>query len=380
MDKAFLRPRLCGGRFNDGGIPLEVLPDLLALQELVADVARSEYLREHPSERKAPPGFAENLKLKLTAIRPGSAIAEISFAHSKPALPGVPDVSDETPEFETYARQAADKIRDVIDAGQSDEALPGGLPSGFRKHLKKLGRSLGEEERIEFESPSSPSPTVLTPQICNRLVERLSVQEEFAPGTFLGRVPELDHDRRRFEFWPTGGSKIPVRLPDSHRETLMEAFNKFWNESKVSLTGHGVVGDDGKLLRLESIQDVRVLQPLDLEAQIDEIANLRDGWLDGDGAAPDQAGLEWFSTKFADLYPNDLPPAYLYPTPEGGLQAEWSVNGWELALEVDLKSHISDWYETGPGDSSYTSKLNLDDNNDWKWFGDRLRAKSVSDQ
>ena len=235
MDKAFLRPRLCGGRFNDGGIPLEVLPDLQALQELVNDIARSEYLKEHPSQRQVPSGFAENLKLKLTAITAGSAVAEISFVDATPALPGVASLPDESPQYKTYARQAADKIHDVIEAGHSNRALPDGLPSGFRKRFKRLGQSLQGEERIEFESPGRRHPTALTRQTRERVLELLRTPEECELVTRLGRVPELDHDRGSFEFWPTGGSKITVSLPNSHRETLAKAFNGFWDEAKVSL-------------------------------------------------------------------------------------------------------------------------------------------------
>lgn len=90
MDKAFVRPRLCGGRIDDGGLPLlEVLPDLQALQESVVDVARCEYLRDHPDRRQVPSGFAEKLKLKLTAIEQGSAVAKISFDESAPTLASI---------------------------------------------------------------------------------------------------------------------------------------------------------------------------------------------------------------------------------------------------------------------------------------------------
>ena len=374
MDRAFLRPRLFGGRFNDGGIPLEVLPDLQALQDLVNDIARSAYLREHPNQRQVPSGFAEDLKLKLTAITAGSAVAEISFVKATPALPGVASLPDATPQYETYARQAADTIHDVIDAGQRDQALPIGLPSGFRKHFMKLGQSLQGEERIEFESPGRPRPTTLTVQTWKHLLEQLRVQDECELVTRRGRVPELDHDRRRFEFWPTGGSKITVSLPESYRETLARAFNGFWDEAKVSLTGQGIVGGDGKLVSLESIHDVKLLNRLDLDAQLDDLGTLRDGWLDGDGAALDRAGMKWFSTKFAELYPAELPLPYLYPTPEGGLQAEWSLHGCKMDLEVDLESHDGTWDETGPGDHAYALELDLDDHNDWASLCDRLRA------
>lgn len=222
--------------------------------------------------------------------------------------------------------------------------------------------------------------TTLTAQTRERLLEQLRVQDECSLVTFRGCVPELDHDRGSFEFWPIGGSKIRVSLPDSHRKTLVEAFNGFWEEARVLLTGLGLVSGDGKLQTLESIQDVQLLHPLDVNAQIDDLRTLRDGWLDGEGAALDSAGLQWFSEKFADLYPSDLRLPYLYATPAGGLQAEWSGDGCEMDLEIDLKTHGGAWDETGPGDRTHRLALNLDDRNDWARFGDRVRTLLGPDQ
>lgn len=140
-----------------------------------------------------------------------------------------------------------------------------------------------------------------------------------------------------------------------------------------------IVGSKSKLVPVESILESKTLEDLRLDTQLDELAALPDGWLDGDGAALDRVGLEWFGAKFADLYPADLPPAYLYPTPEGGLQVEWSVNSCELALEVDLKSRIGEWYETGPGDHSDAFELDLDKCSDWARFENRVRTMMGSD-
>ena len=126
---------------------------------------------------------------------------------------------------------------------------------------------------------------------------------------------------------------------------------------------------------LESIQDVQLLDALAVDAQLDDLGTLRDGWLDGDGTALDRAGLKWFSAMFGELYPTDLPLPHLYPTPVGGLQAEWSLRGCEIDLEVDLKTHDGTWDESGPGDDAYELELNLDDGNDWMRFGKRLRAR-----
>lgn len=72
--------------------------------------------------------------------------------------------------------------------------------------------------------------------------------------------------------------------------------------------------------------------------------------------------------------PFDLPTPYLYPTPEGGLQAEWSLGGSNMDLMVDLKAHRAEWDETGPEDHWNSFELDLDEHADWARFSNRVRT------
>ncbi len=63
--KEFWHPRLCGARFEDGTIPLQVLSDLTALREMVIDVAEWCYLSENPSRQRVSRGIADKIDLKL---------------------------------------------------------------------------------------------------------------------------------------------------------------------------------------------------------------------------------------------------------------------------------------------------------------------------
>ena len=117
-----------------------------------------------------------------------------------------------------------------------------------------------------------------------------------------------------------------------------------------------------------------------LDVQLQELAALRDGWLDGDGVAPDRVGLEWFEAQFADHYPVSLPTPYLYPTPDGGLQAEWSLAESRMDLTVDLKAHRGEWDETGPGEHWNAFELDLDKHADWVRLVRRVREMMGSDR
>lgn len=82
---------------------------------------------------------------------------------------------------------------------------------------------------------------------------------------------------------------------------------------------------------------------MNISQQIEEIALLKDGWLNSNGLAPNAESLKWLTTEFETKYDPSLLAPFLYPTAEGGVQAEWSGNNWEISLEIDLSSKKSEF-------------------------------------
>ena len=77
---------------------------------------------------------------------------------------------------------------------------------------------------------------------------------------------------------------------------------------------------------LDPLDDIALLDPLDVPAQLSELREMEDGWLDGEGVAPGHELLDWLSAQFDRCYPDDLALPHIYPTVEGGVQAEWSIS------------------------------------------------------
>lgn len=101
--------------------------------------------------------------------------------------------------------------------------------------------------------------------------------------------------------------------------------------------------------------------PEELEAlnrRIAELAELQPGWLDGDGASLAPAALRNARITLAELLRLGVPRPRIYPTPEGGIQAEWAAGDYEInitfepdgssaALAVNLGSGESRELENG---------------------------------
>jgi hypothetical protein len=108
----------------------------------------------------------------------------------------------------------------------------------------------------------------------------------------------------------------------------------------VRITGIGAFDVDHRLVRLDSIHDVSVLdnpQELSsLDSRLDEIAAVADGWLDGDGTAPDQSVIKRARRVLADLLIDfDVARPRLFPTPDGGVQAEWALDDRATTLTFE---------------------------------------------
>lgn len=129
-------------------------------------------------------------------------------------------------------------------------------------------------------------------------------------------------------------------------------------------------------LRLESIQRVTSPRPRDVPARLDEFRDMRDGWLEGGGLAPKSNELDWLSTVFERYYPDDVLLPYTYPTPEGGISMEWSVENNAVILDINLDAHSAEWlWFDRDSDDEFERTLNMDESADWQWLVSEIRSK-----
>lgn len=122
------------------------------------------------------------------------------------------------------------------------------------------------------------------------------------------------------------------------------------------------------------------LDPLDIETRLEELAQLQDGWLDGKGRAPDRASLIRLAQAFDERFGADLPLPHLYPTPEGGVQAEWTLGAWEVSLEIALPGLAADYQavHTATGETrEQTLLLAAEDGSGWAALNEKIDKLNV---
>jgi hypothetical protein len=366
----FLVPRLTGARFEGGAIPLEFLKDLAVLEEMIIEVAKAEFLKDHPGRERSPRGFTEGVEFKLTQIEDGSAKPIIGLFVAATTL--------FAPESQMYFERARESVISAIRAAeqsQQNQAITSYLPEKTLGYFDRIGRSLRGGEAMEFCTPKHTTPARLTKDTRRRLILASSAVKELTEETSVrGSVPEADQDDMSFEVQLVDGHKIKAPISAQHLDTILGAFNGYKSGTRVMLQGVGRFSRNERLLRFDTVEHVSILDPLDIPARLDELRLLKDGWHEGQGMAPTSEGLDWLSSMFGQYYPDELVYPYLYPTVEGGVRAEWTIMQNEVTLDIDLAAHKGSWHCLAMDtDQEEEFDLNLDCADDWKRMTGRIR-------
>lgn len=362
----FLKPRLIGSRFEGGVIPLEVLADFTALGEMIVEVAKWKFRKDNPSRKRVPRGFTDGITLKLTGIEDGSARPIIKLVVAAGML--------FPPSAQSYFEDARSAIIGAIHAAEQDKLITSFVPQKLLGYFDRFGRNLNEGEAIEFNDGAGQPATRLNKEIRRKLV--LASEEEEITDVIVchGSIPEMDQQAKTFHLRLLDGAIVKAKLTPQHFDTVMEAFTNYRENQRVCLVASVRFNRANRLQGIDSVEHISILDPLDIGVQIAELKLLKPGWMDGRGIAPSHSGLDWLMEATNKFYPDDLPLPYLYPTPEGGVQAEWPLKPWEISLEIDLDARVGNWHALNlDDDTEQIRTLNLDAASDWQWLNGEVR-------
>ena len=75
-----------------------------------------------------------------------------------------------------------------------------------------------------------------------------------------------------------------------------------------------------------------------------ELLDLAPAWLDGEGLPPSRDLLELVVEWLGAHQRNNVQQPRLFPTPEGGVEAEWRIGSLDLSIEFDPSSATAEWH------------------------------------
>lgn len=352
----FLKPRLVGKRFDGHSIPVEVLKDWAAFEGLVVEAARWLYLEEFPKRKRTPRGFARSFALHLTAVEPGSAVPVLEYTH-----PGAL-IGDQ---FAPWFEKARDRILATIEAAGRGQPIDDLLPKSLLAYFDQFGRSLRDDERVEFVRDAANDTVTYDNRVRKTLVLK-SATVYRTEESVRGSMSELDVKHLTFTLELVDGQRVIGQFSEELRDAAQNALQAY-GESLVMVEGAVVRDHLDNRKRIEQVTRIEPLDPLDVPARLESISLLRDGWLNGEGKRPQAEALGWLAKSWLELWPDDAPLPYVYPTPEGGVQMEWSfpVGSASLEVDFDLSQGQLVAVRTQSGELMQTLDVDLADADDW---------------
>lgn len=339
----FLKPVLRGGRFDTPSpvVPVEFLAEFAAYRALIVEVA-SALFREAHSRHRVPAGFEDSFQLSLAGIESGSTIpvlvrsvvlaANLALCPPELSAPGGQDIFD----------QARDRVAACVESVATTGKVPSDFPWVALRYFERFGERLKPGESIELRAPGSSSGPRYTVETKRLIAE--SRTKKTKPIVLVGMISGLDGNSRTFnldvrEPKERHYKRLPYR-PEMHAALVacLAQFSDNPVHSQARIVGTATCDKSDKLT---DIVEVTQVQPLDgavtpVAVRIKQLRTLKAGWLDGAGKPPSDTSLDWLEQLLGQL-PSDgsLPRPYLYPTPEGSVQAEWDIGPWSVTAEVD---------------------------------------------
>lgn len=345
-----------GERFAAGVIPVDVLPELAAYRDAIVAAAKGLFRKEHYGRRRVPKGFEASIRLVLAgAIYPGSAVAEVRRLPSlhtpgtQATLP-VPDEVDGAVEY----------VERWFAAAVNDSALPDdlALPDQRRveRALASIGRHLLSEEALETRTNQRLSGARFTFEARRKLAERtgrrdIEVDFDSLSGVVVAVTVSEDGQTFTLDLGDQGVHSSIAFDPDRHDPLSIVAPHGRPIPVTVNFSAR-VDAHDFKVTRIEDVSSL-VVEDSDLDigferpdrqlflAAIAEFEAMGDGWFDGIGHAPTTESLEWARAPLLQAcVENDVALPWLYPTPEGGVRAEWEAGALRASAVYDPEDGV----------------------------------------
>ena len=309
-------------------MPLDVLKDWAAFEELVVEVAKDIFRRENTDRKRTPRGFKDEFSLHLAGVEPGSAIPVLTRFFSGDTLP----LSD-------HFDRALQIVQTAIIAVNAGLAVPDDFPREYLGYFNRFGSSLREDERIEW-TVAGTNQTAVYDRTTRKKLVLTGAKSYQAVADMRGWITEVNAEKNTYTIKLIAGPKLLGTYPRELANRVLDALGEFqrnkFQSSKVLVRGLADYDLNDQPVRVAETQHLEMLDPNDVSARCEELAQLRDGWLDGEGKAPTKGGLDAFKHAWNTADTENLSLPYLYPTPEGGIQMEWRVGAWEISAEVEL--------------------------------------------
>jgi hypothetical protein len=238
-----------GPRFEDHGVDIDVLPDLIAYKTILVETAKELWRRHHPDRVRLPANFEQSLVVKFYEIDKGSAAIplyrEIVAEDQMPIWQGRDELDE-----------AVDLVAESITATDEDRPLPEGLPKTVMPLFADYGKTLRSDERIVQKLPSQSKLVRYTAKVRERIITW--TQKDYEDRINLaGEVRSADVDGLNFTLRIDDGTKIPGKFQPAQEKQFTDALCEHASRRLRIIGRADFSAADGKPKRIISVELVQ---------------------------------------------------------------------------------------------------------------------------
>jgi hypothetical protein len=361
--KIFLSPKLTGDRFEDHTLPVNLLEDFSAFEDLLIELAKKIYLEENPERKRVPKGFTDGVYLKLSNLEDGSTVLNFIIASAFTASTLLSSSSTET--FR-YIEKARDQIVNIIECASKGEKIH--LEQKYLNFFNRIGKNLQDGEAINFAySANSVRQAILDKKSRKKILLSSDQKHEYTETIIVNALISQIDKKNNFLTFLIDDKEVNSEFDTDFTETIFTAFAEFEKNTLVSLKATGVFNSQEKLIKVEKIESLDVLDPFDISVRLNQLSKLEDNWFEGHGKKLNNDALLKIGEGFKTSYNPKNPLPAIFPTPEGNLQLEWKKGNNEIALEIDLSNYLLNFvFFDNQKDIDYEENFQLRNENDWE--------------
>ncbi|MEU3665520.1 hypothetical protein [Streptomyces virginiae] len=319
---------LKGGRYEQRGLPVEVLSEFARYERLVIDVAKGIYKRRHAMRQRVPRGFTSSFSLRLSEVRRGSVIPVLEVAPQDSSTLFDDDDSGIFEEARLVIQRALKSI------GEGD-GIPGDFPVNALREFSRFGRSLQANETIEFDE-GTPQAASYSQSIRRLIHEQARLDKFEIEALITGQVTALHADKGTFEFRLSRIGKVVNGhfQSDDVVSDLKQYLDRSSMAPTVAMNAVLIQSMDEEVIEIQDVLAVEPVLPSDWSERLSELQSLEPGWLGGVGLQVTRRVLREAESLLLEFLDEGIERPYIYPTEEGGVQFEWPFSAGEVNLLV----------------------------------------------
>ncbi len=238
--RLLMKHKFKGKRFDDNGIDLDVLPELLAYKKILIEATKVLWRRSNPSRDRLPSGFESSLVLKFYELEDGSVSIPIYVIQDKideELLPGMQNYD--------LMVKAVNLIADACESSGNGQSLPEEFPKNIIHQFDDYGKTLRDDESFEHEIYHREKPVRYTLKSRENILS-LTEQSYEDSVEITGEVTMASVRLNKVGITLKDNKEIVASFEQEDEDKIISAL-KYHKTAKLQVVGQGQFNSKGQL-------------------------------------------------------------------------------------------------------------------------------------